>query len=64
VAKRSTGVLLLLAVLAGFPLLSALPNQAASVRVGGLSILWWYGGLAAPLAALAIAALGRPGRRG
>ena len=48
VSTRSTGVVLLWLLLAGFLVLGALPNQTASIRLGGLSLLWWYGGLLAP----------------
>ena len=53
---RAAGSLLVL-LLAAFPLLAMLPNDVASIRVAGLSILWWYGGVLAPLAAAATAAL-------
>jgi hypothetical protein len=49
VSTRSTGVVLLWLLLAGFLVLGALPNQTASIRLGGLSVLWWYGGLLAPV---------------
>ena len=48
VSTRSTGVVLLWLLLAGFLVIGALPNQTASIRLGGLSLLWWYGGLLAP----------------
>jgi hypothetical protein len=48
VTTRTTGVVLLGLLLAGFLLLGALPNQVASIRVAGLSLLWWYGGVLAP----------------
>ena len=48
VSTRSTGVALLWLLLAGFLVIGALPNQTASIRLGGLSLLWWYGGLLAP----------------
>jgi hypothetical protein len=48
VTTRTTGVVLLSLLLAGFLLLGALPNQVASIRVAGLSLLWWYGGVLAP----------------
>lgn len=54
VTKRTTGVVLLSLLLAGFLLLDALPNQVASIRVAGLSVLWWYGGVLAPVAAVLI----------
>ncbi len=50
VTPRSTGVVLLWLLLVGFLLLGALPNHTASIRLGGLPLLWWYGGVLAPLA--------------
>ena len=61
VRNRTTGALVLLLLLAGFPLLGALPNQLAAVRVAGLSLLWWYGGVAAPLAIWLAAVIWIPG---
>jgi hypothetical protein len=55
VTTRTTGVVLLALVLAGFLLLGALPNQVASIRVAGLSLLWWYGGVLAPVLAVLVA---------
>jgi hypothetical protein len=49
VTTRTAGVVLLLLLLAGFLLLGALPNQAASIRIAGLSLMWWYGGIVAPV---------------
>ena len=53
---RAAGAILVF-LLAAFPLLAMLPNDVAGIRVAGLSILWWYGGVVAPLAAAAVAAL-------
>lgn len=50
VTNRSAGVLLLSILLAGFLVLGALPNRVASIRLAGLSLLWWYGGVVAPVA--------------
>ncbi len=55
VTTRTTGVVLLALLLAGFLLLGALPNQVASIRVVGLSLLWWYGGVLAPGLAVFVA---------
>jgi hypothetical protein len=55
VTTRTIGVVLLALLLAGFFLLGALPNQVASVRVAGLSLLWWYGGVLAPMMAVLVA---------
>ena len=49
VSSRSTGVIVPSLLLAGFLALGALPNQTASIRLGGLSLLWWYGGVLAPV---------------
>ena len=54
VTTRTTGVLLLGLLLAGFVLLGALPNQVAAIRVAGLSLLWWYGGVLAPVLAVLV----------
>jgi hypothetical protein len=55
VTNRSAGVLLLSILLAGFLVLGALPNQVASIRVAGLSLLWWYGGVVAPVTGVVVA---------
>jgi len=48
-------VLLLLLVLVVFPVIAGLPNQVAAIRLAGLSLLWWYGGVIAPVLAWFIA---------
>jgi hypothetical protein len=52
---RTTGVVWLVLLLAGFLLLDTLPGQAGGVRVAGLSLLWWYGGVLAPVTAALVA---------
>ena len=52
---RGLAALLLFVVLAAFPGIAALPHHVAIVRVAGLSILWWYGGVVAPVLAGLIA---------
>lgn len=42
------GHLLLILLLVGFALLAGLPNTLGEVRLAGVSILWWYGGVIAP----------------
>ncbi|HSE02527.1 MAG TPA: hypothetical protein VLK35_00130, partial [Methylomirabilota bacterium] len=49
------GVVLLVLLLAGFLLLGALPNRVASIRVAGLTLLWWYGGVLGPVVAVLVA---------
>jgi hypothetical protein len=59
--RVAAGVVLLL-LLAGFALLASLPDSLAMVRLAGLSVLWWYGGVVAPLLACLVAGvLRRPG---
>ena len=53
---RAAGAILVF-LLGAFPALAMLPNDVAGIRVAGVSILWWYGGVVAPLAAAAVAAL-------
>jgi hypothetical protein len=45
----------LIVLLAGAPLLALAPAAPGAVRVAGVSLLWWYVGAAAPLAATAVA---------
>jgi hypothetical protein len=62
VTTQTTGLVLLVLLLAGFLFLGALPNQVANIRVAGLSLLWWYGGVLAPALAVLVAIrwLGEP----
>ena len=55
VTNRGMAVLLLLVVLMVFPVIAALPNQVAAIHLAGLSVLWWYGGVIAPVLAWFIA---------
>jgi len=59
---RRVGIAALLVLLAVAPLLALAPAAPGAVRVAGVSLLWWYAALAAPLAAtgLAVVLLVRP----
>ena len=48
-------LIVLLLLLAAFPVIAALPDQMAAIRLGGLSLLWWYGGVVAPLLGVLVA---------
>ena len=39
----------LVLLVAGLALLALGPLRLGAIRVGGVSLLWWYGGLAGPL---------------
>ena len=61
VPKKSSAVLFLVILLSYFAL-AALPGGAGHVRVGPLSLLWWYGGVIAPALAVTVAMLSRGAR--
>lgn len=48
-------VLVLLALLAASPFVALLPYDTGSIRLLGLSLEWWYCGVAAPVLAVLIA---------
>jgi hypothetical protein len=54
---RRVVLLTLLAVVAIAIVLSVAPRHLAAVRVGGVSLLWWYATLAPLVAGTAVAAL-------
>jgi hypothetical protein len=53
--RRRTAIVVLLVLLAGAPLLALAPAVPGAVRLAGVSLLWWYAGLVAPLLATGIA---------
>jgi hypothetical protein len=52
---RRTAIAALLVLLVGAPLLALAPAAPGAVRVAGVSLLWWYTGLVAPVLATVIA---------
>jgi hypothetical protein len=52
---RGPSVLVLLLVAAGGALLAILPGDPGAIRLGGVSLSWWYAGAVAPLVAAAAA---------
>jgi hypothetical protein len=63
-AGRRIAIGAVLLLLAGAGALVALPHRASVVRIGSLSLLWWYAVVIAPLLAVAVTAAalvrGRP----
>ena len=57
------GAVVLALLVAALPVLWLVPASPGGVRVGGVSIQWWYGGLLAPLAGWAVAAWALRGER-
>ena len=52
---RRTAIAALLVLLVGAPLLALAPAAPGAVRIAGVSLLWWYTGVVAPVLATAIA---------
>ena len=46
--------MVVLLLLAGAGALSTLPHGAGAMRIGSLSLLWWYAAVVAPLVAAAV----------
>ena len=61
-ANRAKAGLLLLLLLVAFPFIDGLPDEVAMTRLAGLSLLWWYGGVIAPLGAWLVAVVWLPDR--
>jgi len=61
--RPALGAAFLVVLLAVLPCLVLLPGAPGAVRVSGVSLAWWYGGLVAPLLGwvVAIWSVGRPG---
>jgi hypothetical protein len=51
-ARRGVGIAGLLGLLAGALVLMTLPGDPGALRLSGIGLLWWYGAVAAPLAAM------------
>jgi hypothetical protein len=51
---RRAGMIVLLVLLLLLPLAALLPSGPGAVRLAGVSLLWWYAALGAPLAAVAV----------
>ena len=62
VTDRAKAGLLLLLLLIAFPFVDGLPDEVAMTRLAGLSLLWWYGGVVAPLCAWLVAVAWLPDR--
>ena len=54
---RSMGMVALTVLLVPLLLLALLPGAPGAVRVGGVSVAWWYAGLVGPALADVLATL-------
>lgn len=50
----SRGLIGLVLVLAGLPVLFLAPLEVGAIRIGGVSLAWWYGGVVAPVLAFVL----------
>lgn len=60
---RRAGIVTLLALLAGALALPLAPFDLAAVRLAGVSLLWWYAAVLAPLLAAVVAVFVLAGER-
>jgi hypothetical protein len=60
-APHTVAIAVLFLLLGGVLLLTVAPFEIGTIRLGGVSLLWWYGVLAVPVAAgtVTVAALAR-----
>jgi hypothetical protein len=64
-APHNVAIAMVFLVLGGVVALTVAPYELGTIRLAGVSLLWWYGVIAAPLltVTITIAALLRPGLR-
>lgn len=55
--------MVVLILLAGAGVLATLPHGAGAMRIGSLSLLWWYAAVVAPLVGAGVTAGALLGRR-
>jgi hypothetical protein len=53
-APHHVAIAVLFLVLGGVLLLTAAPFEIGTIRLAGISLLWWYGVVAVPVAAAAV----------
>jgi membrane protein implicated in regulation of membrane protease activity len=53
-AGRRVGIIIVLVLLLGAAALALLPFGAGAVRVGRLSVVWWYAAAVAPIIAVLV----------
>jgi hypothetical protein len=59
---RRIAVVILIVLLSVTPVVTVLPGSPGSVRVAGVTLLWWYAALIGPLIAGVTAVLARAAR--
>ena len=62
VANPGAAALLLFLLLVSGPLVALVPGDVGAIRLGGVSLLWWYEGVVVPGAAVIVALVWLPDR--
>jgi hypothetical protein len=62
VANPGAAALLLFLLLVSGPLVGLLPGDIGAIRLAGVSLLWWYQGVAVPGVAVLVALVWLPDR--
>lgn len=55
-APQNVAIVMIFLVLGGVLALTVAPFELGTIRLAGVSLLWWYGALAAPVVVVTIAA--------
>jgi uncharacterized membrane protein len=55
-APQNVAIVMIFLVLGGVVLLTVAPFELGTIRLAGVSLLWWYGVVAAPLVAVTVTA--------
>ena len=53
-APHNVAIAVLFLLLGGMLLLTVAPYEIGTIRLAGVSLLWWYGALAVPIAAVTV----------
>ena len=60
--RRRAGIVALQALLGPALMLAVAPSQLAAIRLGGVSVLWWYSAVFAPVLAVVATVVTLPTR--
>jgi hypothetical protein len=52
-APQNVAIVIIVLTLGGVLLLAVAPFEIGTIRWGGVSLLWWYGGIVAPVVVVA-----------
>jgi uncharacterized membrane protein len=55
-APQNVAIVMIFLVLGGVVLLTVAPFELGTIRLAGVSLLWWYGAVAAPVVAVTVTA--------